>query len=83
MSKFNSQGEFVFLGTESRTSKAGNEYSRVTLGDQLVLQRLTFFKNDDLDVSQFAEGDKVVATISLEMNGFNLNTNLDSLTPVK
>lgn len=83
MSKFNSQGEFVYLESETRESQKGHPYTMVTLGDQLALQRLRLFKGDELDISNLSTGDKVMATIALEMNGFKVNTNLVSLTPVK
>lgn len=75
--------KLVFLGTETRKSKAGNEYKQIKLGNPEKYENHTFFLQDTIDVTGLENGTAVNAVIEIVPRGFMNNVNLVNLYQAK
>lgn len=74
--KLQSKSNLIYIEEIERTSNKGNQYSQIKLADPDIYENYTFFKSNELDVSNLKRGDKVTALLELVPNGFNNNINL-------
>lgn len=63
--------ELTFVEKLQKTSKKGDPYSIVVLGNQVTFERFEFFVSDGIDYSRFSPGDKVKVVFDLTRSGYN------------
>lgn len=79
----NNSGNLVYLGEETRKSQKGNDYTLVTIGDSVEMQRHNFFKDEKCETNDLKVGQPVDILLNLDTEGFNQRINLKKVLPHK
>lgn len=72
-----------YINEVQRTSKKGNAYKQIILGDPVAYQQFVFFKHDELILHNLQSGDDIEVTLEISTRGYDMNTDLAAIRKIK